>query len=72
MFERFFRVDRSRTRATGGSGLGLAIARDLVTAHGGSIWVDDVARGALVRIELPAMAGEPDATAPQSPGMLAP
>jgi signal transduction histidine kinase len=37
IFERLYRVDKSRTRATGGSGLGLTIARRLVEAHGGSI-----------------------------------
>jgi len=39
IFERFYRVDRSRARATGGSGLGLTIARRLVEAHGGKITV---------------------------------
>jgi signal transduction histidine kinase len=40
VFERFYRVDDSRTRETGGSGLGLAIVKHLVEAHSGSVWVE--------------------------------
>ncbi|MGG1400004.1 HAMP domain-containing sensor histidine kinase [Bacillus salipaludis] len=40
IFERFYRVDTSRNRSTGGSGLGLAIANQIITEHGGHIWVE--------------------------------
>ena len=40
VFDRFYRVDRSRTRSSGGSGLGLAIVKQLVEAQNGRVWLD--------------------------------
>jgi len=53
IFDRFVRLDDSRSRAGGGTGLGLSIARDIVRAHGGTLTVDELAEGAAMRIRLP-------------------
>jgi two-component system OmpR family sensor kinase len=65
VFERFYRADAARTRATGGSGLGLAIVAALVAAHGGTASVRTAeGQGATFRITLPlapeAMGSHPD------------
>jgi signal transduction histidine kinase len=54
IFDRFYRGERSRSRATGGVGLGLPIAHAIVTAHGGAIAIDSApGQGTTVRVSLP-------------------
>jgi signal transduction histidine kinase len=54
IFERFYRVDKSRARVTGGSGLGLTIAKRLIEAHGGQITVESkLGRGTCFSFTLP-------------------
>jgi two-component system sensor histidine kinase SenX3 len=55
IFERFYRVDRARSRSTGGTGLGLAIVRHVAQAHGGEVTVDSrEGEGSTFRLVLPA------------------
>jgi two-component system phosphate regulon sensor histidine kinase PhoR len=54
IFERFYRVEKARSRATGGTGLGLSIARHLIEQHGGRIWVvSALGEGSTFRFTLP-------------------
>ena len=59
IFDRFYRVDKARSRESGGTGLGLSIARELINRHGGSIRiVDHEGPGTTVRITLPIRRGD--------------
>jgi signal transduction histidine kinase len=53
IFDRFVRLDDSRSRQDGGTGLGLSIAREITTLHGGTLTVDDLTDGAAFRLRLP-------------------
>jgi two-component system sensor histidine kinase BaeS len=55
LFERFYRVDKARSRALGGHGIGLTISKALIEAHGGRIWAtsDGPGRGATFAFTLP-------------------
>ncbi len=68
VFERFYRVDPSRNRASGGSGLGLSIARSLARAQGGDLTAANHPQGgALFILKLPRMTGPSSLDAPYQP-----
>jgi two-component system phosphate regulon sensor histidine kinase PhoR len=62
LFERFYRVDKARSRKLGGTGLGLAIVKHIAQAHGGTVSVTSVpGQGSTFRLELPSRREAPEA-----------
>ena len=54
VFQPFYRIENSRSRETGGTGLGLSVVRDVITAHGGTITLNNQSEGGLlIYVRLP-------------------
>src|SRR5437868_11964499 len=73
LFERFYRVDRARSRQLGGTGLGLAIVKHLAKSHGGEVMVrSEFGKGTEFTIELPHQPGKPEEELAAAPGESGP
>lgn len=65
IFERFYRVDRDRSRRTGGTGIGLAIVKHIVQLHNGQVWVESrVNEGTVISFQLPGFSPATSASGP--------
>ncbi len=70
IFERFYTVDKARSRELGGTGLGLSIVRHFVLAHNGRIWVEsELNRGSVFRFTIPVKRSAPPGELAQGNGL---